>query len=271
MGINRIVNTDFWKDAKVIDCYTPKEKYFWLYILTNPQTRQLGVYKLPKKLIAFETGYNLNEINTLIKKFQYEYKAIIYSEETQEVAILNYLKYSIVKGGKPVIDCINKDISMVSDKRLMGEIYRHISNTNDERPTITTIIEMLSPYSNDIYNDNDNDNDNDSNGRRNVARIVSETKKKQYMRDGTIQYGEFKNVYLKEDEYQKLLNLYSEQNIKNEIDNLSCYIENTDKGKKYKNHYATLLNWCKRKYKATDKIEMPEYDPMERLIQAKEK
>lgn len=152
MGIKRIVDTDFWRDEKVIDMYSSEDKYFWLYLLTNPQTKQLGVYKLPKRIIAFETGLSLENVIKLIEKFQNTYQTIIYSEETQEIAILNYLKYSIIKGGKPVIDCIEKDIKQVKNTNLLKAVYRKIIDGNDERDTFKKIQEMLS-----IYNDNDND------------------------------------------------------------------------------------------------------------------
>ena len=70
MGIARIVNTDFWTDAKVIDLYSPEDKYFWLYLLTNPQTKQLGIYKLPKKIIAFQLGYSLEAVCVLLDRFE---------------------------------------------------------------------------------------------------------------------------------------------------------------------------------------------------------
>jgi len=167
MGIKRIVDTDFWRDEKVIDMYSSEDKYFWLYLLTNPQTKQLGVYKLPKRIIAFETGLSLENVIKLIEKFQNTYQTIIYSEETQEIAILNYLKYSIIKGGKPVIDCIEKDIKQVKNTNLLKAVYRKIIDGNDERDTFKKIQEMLS-----IYNDNDNDNDNDSIVPRFVPRFV---------------------------------------------------------------------------------------------------
>ncbi len=50
-------------------------------------------------------------------------------------------------------------------------------------------------------------------------------------------YGEFKNVLLTDEEYHKL----EESNLLPYIEKLSSYI--ASKGKKYKNHYATILNW----------------------------
>lgn len=252
MGVKRIVDTDFWKDAKVIDYYSPEDKYFWLYILTNPQSRQVGIYKLPKRLMAFETGYDLETINKLLDKFQYEYKSIIYSEETQEVAILNYLKYSIIKGGKPVVDCIIKDISLISDKSLIGIVYNHIADIDDKRKTMIKIIEILSQY-NTNDNDNENENENENNvtpiGERIVPRIVNEEEEEEerVVKKQTPTkkiYGEFSKVKLLEEEYNKLLEKLGKDISDDLIVRLDSYKAST--GKTYKSDYATILNWSRK-------------------------
>lgn len=53
-------------------------------------------------------------------------------------------------------------------------------------------------------------------------------------------YGEFQNVLLTEDEYRKL----EKSNLLSYIEKLSSYI--ASKGKKYKSHYATILNWYRK-------------------------
>jgi len=82
-----------------------------------------------------------------------------------------------------------------------------------------------------------------------IDKISKEDKPKKknptYIRPDTKPIGEFKNVYITDKEKDKLLSKYGEP-VKDEIESLSAYIENTDKGKKYKNHYATLIQWCKK-------------------------
>ena len=58
-------------------------------------------------------------------------------------------------------------------------------------------------------------------------------------------YGECQNVKLTEDEYNKLV----EKNYTGLIDELSLYI--ASKGDKYKSHYATILQWAKKREKET--------------------
>lgn len=58
-------------------------------------------------------------------------------------------------------------------------------------------------------------------------------------------YGECQNVKLTEDEYNKLV----EKNYTGLIDELSLYI--ASKGDKYKSHYATILQWAKKRENET--------------------
>ena len=59
-------------------------------------------------------------------------------------------------------------------------------------------------------------------------------------------YGEFSNVFLSDDELGKLKARFSDE-AKGYIERLSGYIASS--GKKYKSHYATILNWAQRDQK----------------------
>lgn len=171
--IKRIVSTSFWEDVKVIDSYSPEDKFFMLYLLTNPHTTQVGIYKLPYKVCSFETGYTIETIKALLQRFQMRQKNIIYSSETQEIAILNSLKYSIVKGGKPVADCLKSELLQIEDPNLIIAVYKHLSTWWDESSRkfdhiIKDIFirelqrrKVAKEEINDIDNVNDNDNDNE--------------------------------------------------------------------------------------------------------------
>ncbi|EKN69951.1 DnaD domain-containing protein [Neobacillus bataviensis LMG 21833] len=58
MAKYRMVRTDFWKNPVVSEEMTPEDKYFYLYLLTNPHTTQIGIYKIAKKQMAFNLGYS---------------------------------------------------------------------------------------------------------------------------------------------------------------------------------------------------------------------
>ncbi len=58
-------------------------------------------------------------------------------------------------------------------------------------------------------------------------------------------FGEFKNVNVTQEEMQKLINRYGRGAIKTLIEELSTYIKS--KNVRYRDHYATLLTWARRK------------------------
>lgn len=57
-------------------------------------------------------------------------------------------------------------------------------------------------------------------------------------------YGEFKNVFMKDEEIAKLNEKFGTKETNNKIENLSEYL--ASKGKKYANHYATILAWDRK-------------------------
>ena len=160
MGIKRIVDVQFWNDDKVIEYFSPEDKLFMLYLMTNPHTTQLGIYAINKKHMSFELGYTIDTINVLLDRFETKYDMIRYSNETKEIAIKNYLKYSIIKGGKPVEDCLMKEISQIKDKSLLGYVYSNIKDCETLNDTVKKVIDSIKD--NEKENDNENDNDNDN-------------------------------------------------------------------------------------------------------------
>ena len=162
MGVKRIVDTDFWNDIDVIDNFSVEDKFFALYLITNKYTKQAGIFKLPKKYISFETGYTKEVVEVLLDRFENRYKKIKYNHETQEIAILKYTSFSIVKGGKPVEDCIKKDLLEVQDKSLINQVFKAMEEEWDCSPReFDEKVKQIFYDFSQMHNDNDNDNDND--------------------------------------------------------------------------------------------------------------
>lgn len=145
MALFRKVHTEFWRDPKVIEELTPEGKLFFLYTLTNPNTTQIGIYKITKKQMAFELGYSQESINTLIDIFENKYKLIKYNPESRELAIKHWGKYNLDRGGKPMIDCIKKELKEVKDKSLINYIIDSIQKEE--------IKKVFDDYINDTNND----------------------------------------------------------------------------------------------------------------------
>ncbi len=56
-------------------------------------------------------------------------------------------------------------------------------------------------------------------------------------------FGEFQNVYLSSDEYDKLVKRLGEDSARDLIERLGAYMKS--RRKKYDSHYATILNWAR--------------------------
>ncbi len=143
MAIYRNVQLSFWTDSKVEDDFTPEDKYFYLYLITNPQTNICGCYQISYAQVTNQTGYNKDTVNRLIERFEKVHKVIRFCRETKEILLLNWYKYNWSKSEKTlagvenvakhiktpefkeyvfyVIDCIRNDKSVaLEDTPVMG-------------------------------------------------------------------------------------------------------------------------------------------------------
>lgn len=253
MAIKRVVDIGFWTDGKV-DEFSPEDKYFMLYLLTNPFSKQLGIYELSIKQAAFQMGYSVDAFNVLLDRFENKYKMIRFSRETNEVAIINFLRHSVMKGGKPVEDCIKQDMARVKNKNLIGYVFSRLYSRNDLNATVRKIVDEYI-NENGIQNDNDkhNDNDNDNDRTQGVSyhdsydESFSQQEKpkksaKKTSKPTKHKHGEYFNVLLTDEELEKLQAEYFDW--EERIEQLSSYIAST--GKAYKSHYATIRNWARK-------------------------
>ena len=150
----------------MVEMFSPEDKLFMLYLMTNPHTTQLGIYSLNKKIMAFELGYSLDTISVLIERFENKYDIIRYSKETNEMAVKNSLRHSIVKGGAPVRDCLIKEIKAVKNKELLKYVFRYLKQY-ELNTTVAKLIDEYEEkhgellYCNDNKNEKENENDND--------------------------------------------------------------------------------------------------------------
>ena len=48
MAKYRQLHTTFWNDSLILDL-TPEQKYFYIYLLTNPNVTQCGIYEISIK------------------------------------------------------------------------------------------------------------------------------------------------------------------------------------------------------------------------------
>lgn len=114
MAIYRTIQMSFWTDSKVVDNFTPEDKYFYLYLMTNPHTNLSGCYEVSLKQVSDETGYAKETVEKLIERMEVTHNVIRYSKKTKEILILNWSKYNWTKSAdfqKPLL----KEMDAVKD------------------------------------------------------------------------------------------------------------------------------------------------------------
>ena len=125
MAIYRNVQMAFWTDTKISDDYTPEDRYFYLYLMTNPHTNLCGCYEISVKQMADETGYSKETIEKLIKRFEEVHKSIVYSKATKEVLLINWSKYnwtSSEKFRKPLLKEIEQ-VKNIEFKSFLEDLF----------------------------------------------------------------------------------------------------------------------------------------------------
>ena len=128
MAIYRSIQTAFWQDAKVLEEMTPEDRYFYLYLLTNPAVKQVGIYQLTRKQMAFELGYSMESVNALLERFIHHHDIIRYDYDTREICIVNWGKYNFPRAGTPIENCIRKELREVKQTDFIKIIYDKVEN-----------------------------------------------------------------------------------------------------------------------------------------------
>ncbi len=100
MAIFRNIHISFWEDSKVQEEMSINEKYFFLYLLTNTHTSQIGCYEITIRQMQYETGLDKSEIEKYLDRFEKELGIIEYSKTTKELLIKNWYKYNFTKSPK---------------------------------------------------------------------------------------------------------------------------------------------------------------------------
>lgn len=136
MAIYRNVHLSFWTDNKVIDEFTPEDKYFYLYLLTNPHTNICGCYEISYKSMSDDTGYNKDTIMRLLDRFENVHNVIRFSQETKEILILNWYKYNWNNSSK-LISGVRKSAKYIKNedyKKYVLEVVSKIESEKESTP-----------------------------------------------------------------------------------------------------------------------------------------
>lgn len=91
MAKQRNVNTKFWSDNYISDL-NPLDRYLFLYFLTNEHTNISGIYEVPLKTIAYETGLEIDMLKKMLSRLN---PKVVYIDGW--VCVKNFQKHQSTK------------------------------------------------------------------------------------------------------------------------------------------------------------------------------
>ena len=220
----RQIQTSFWSDTYIQEEMTAEDKYFYLYLMTNEFTTQIGIYPITKKQISFDLGYSLESVQALLQRFETYHKLIKYDTETREIILLKWAENNLNVGGKPVQDLIKKEISQVKNKDFLFLMYDNCPE-NSLKTFIASLLENYKKINNfNTSYESSNDSLNDTGAINNKEEIINNNK--ELIKEKNIKKEKSKNEvesYINkldlDDDYKQLLFKYVEyrKSIKKQI------------------------------------------------------
>ena len=136
MAIYRQVQTCFWTDTKVADDFTPEDRYFYLYLFTNPHTNLSGCYEIGTKQMSNETGYSVDTIERLIKRMRGVHHVIAYSYSTKEILLVNWWRYNWT-GSEKFRKSLLNEIDHIKDESFRAYIMDAFDGNNPNLDTVS--------------------------------------------------------------------------------------------------------------------------------------
>ena len=229
MAIYRQIYMSFWTDPKVDDDFTPEDKYFYLYLLTNPHTNICGCYEVGMKQMERETGYNKDTVMRLINRMEQVHDVLRYDPNTKELLLLNWHKHNWTRSDKLLKNVVS------TSQHIKSDAFREYVLSLVEGEGDTVSIPYRYPMDTSVtVTVSDTVTDSDS---------ISVPVKKSSSKPVRHKYGMYQNVLLSDEDYQKLQEEFP-HDYSDRIERLSEYMAST--GKKYKNHPATIRAWARR-------------------------
>lgn len=218
MAIYRTVSLNFWTDPKVDDEFSPEDKYFYLFLLTNPHTTISGCYEISMKQMCRETGYNEDTVNRLLNRLEKQHEVIRYSAQFKEVLILNWHKYNWSKSEKVISGVVEQasHVKCPQHRAYLADLIQSYGGNTDtlsigyQYPMETSVSVSVT----DTVSVNKTDTDTvEVNNTIPLVHVSEEEKPKGKKKQETVRhcYGEFRWVKLSDAEYSRLVEQYGEE------------------------------------------------------------
>lgn len=223
----RTIDAAFWTDPKVRRLSSDARLLF-LYLITNPHTHVSGIYYLSRGTIAHETGLTAKAVNTLSDTLS-SAGFCGFDAESEVVWVKKMMKYQ-GRGEKNVRSAAHHIVEDLHHSTLIADFL-------DAYPEVKAIVGDRVSIG---YSEKSGGATPDSRSLNPDSRILIPEQEQ----DSAALFGEFQNVKLTDDEQEKLIAKFGHDSGLQRIEALSAYMQST--GKKYKDHYATILNWNNR-------------------------
>lgn len=231
MAIYRNVQLSFWTDTKVTDEFTPEDKYFYLYLLTNPHTNTSGCYELSIRQMSIETGYSQETIERLIERFALVHKVMRYSRENKEVLLVNWHKYNWTTSDKLRISIYN-NIKVIKTKCFKDYLLYCYDNSDDEECSLILNEEVnMKKHKQEEPTPDTTQNSTEKEPPKKESKPIVVKHR----------YGTYNHITLTDDEYARLIKDYGEEAVTRGIKKVDEYCQET--GKRYKDYNLTLRRW----------------------------
>ena len=247
MATYRNIQLSFWTDAKVADEFTPEDKYFYLYLLTNPHTNICGCYELSIRQMSIETGYSQETVTRLLERFALVHDVIRYSKANKELLVINWHKYNWTKSDKLKASIRNtiKIIKTQSFKDYLSKCYESFVNDAEIEPMMEEqeVWENAEPEEEPIVKE------------------VTKEKKPEPVRH---KFGEYKHVMLTDEQYARLIRDYGEEEALKGIKKVDEYCQ--QHGRTYVDYNLTIRKWGVENPKAKNRA-APDNGQVRRTLQ----
>ena len=125
MADYRSVQTRMWREDEWFQELDVEARLFWIYLFTNPSASPAGIYRLPLRTMAFESGISYEAAQDLMNRFAADGKAQ-YEDGVVWVVNMRRLQFSTLVDGSREWQTairIQRDIDAIPDRCAMKAQY----------------------------------------------------------------------------------------------------------------------------------------------------
>lgn len=236
------VHSNIWNDNKFTE-YAPDQQLVFLYLITNPNCKLSGIYKISPKQIYCSTNIAVAKINKILASF--DKSTIEYDFENGFIFIKNFFKYNLGKGGNPkiIFSTLENNLNILKDHKFTIEFAKkyevEVNNIKDKinlskKKEISTVDQQLDnskPTVDQQFNKNKDNNKNKNKDKNNKED-----------EDFEIFWNKYDNKKSKSKALASFKTALKKESFEKIMAGLENYIKNRKPDKMFWKHPASWLN-----------------------------